>query len=447
MKKIRRWSLFAVAIFALPIGHAKAQSIAFTNVRIVDGNGGSPIEHGVIVVEGRRILAAGSSASVTIPQGARQLDEGGKTAMPGLADMHVHLLGGWDGVSTDILGYKRYMNALLYAGVTTVLDTGDVEPYILELRQETAAGRLLGPHIYCVGPLVDGPDPFWSSISRAVISQDQVPKLVGQLAGERVDLIKLYAGLSNLEIQAISTEAKKYNLRTIIDAHARNGSIDIMQEGVAGWAHLPSNRISDDAIATARENHIFFITTLAVQEAFTRRRFQDLSFLNDPLIADTTPPFALKELREQTSLRQLNKSRLAAFLGAESNVKRMEDAGILMAAGTDAPYPGDFQGEGIHHELELLVESGLTPMQAITISTKNAAKIMHAEAEWGTLESGKLADILIVDGKPDQNIRDSRKVSTVVKEGTLLNREKLKFDPATDPGYRPVGGLNSSGSS
>ena len=364
--------------------------------------------------------------------------------MPGLADMHVHLTGGWDGISADMLGYHRYMNALLYAGVTTVLDTGNVESYVLQLRAETAAGRLLGPRIYCVGPLVDGPDPFWPELSRAVVSQDQVPGLVRQLADEKVDLIKLYAGLSDLDVAAISTEAKKYKLRTILDAHSRNGSTQLMHEGIAGWAHVPTQKLSDEAIATARANHVFFISTLSVFEAFSWRRFQDLSFLDHPFIVDTTPSFALIELRK-LGHKEVDKRSLAALLDAESNVKRLMQAGILIAAGTDAPYPGDFQGEGIHRELELLVESGLTPLEVITIATKNAASIVNAEAEWGTLEPGKLANILIVDGKPDQDIRKTRNIARVLREGTIVDRDKLKLDPAVDPGYQPIGGMAAPG--
>ncbi len=431
--------LFALGAGAMLGSSASAPSIAFTNVRIVDGNGGAPVEHGTIVIEGRTIVAVGPAANISIPPEARRLDENGRTALPGLADMHVHLTGGWDGISADMLGYHRYMNALLYAGVTTVLDTGNIESYVLQLRAETSAGRLLGPRIYCVGPLVDGPDPFWPELSRVVVSQDQVPRLVRQLAAEKVDLIKLYAGLSDLEVQAISSEAKKYKLRTIIDAHSRNGSIELMQDGIAGYAHLPTHKLSDEAIRTASAKHVFFISTLSVIEAFSRRRFQDLSFLDHPLIADTTPAFALTELRK-LGHEEVNKDSLAALLDDESNVKRLMQAGILIAAGTDAPYPGDFQGEGIHRELELLVESGLTPLEAITIATKNAALIVNAAKEWGTLEPGKLADIVIVEGKPDQNIHDTRAIVGVVREGTILDREKLKFNPDVDPGYRPVGG-------
>jgi imidazolonepropionase-like amidohydrolase len=435
--------LFLSALAAAPVSgvSASTQSIAFTNVRIVDGNGGAPIERGTIVIEGRKMTAVGAASNISIPPGARTIDGNGNTAMPGLADMHVHLTGGWDGISADMLGYQRYMNGLLYAGVTTVLDTGNVESYVLQLRAETAAGRLLGPRIYCVGPLVDGPDPFWPELSRAVVSQDQVPGLVRQLADDKVEFIKLYAGLSDLEIQAISTEAKKYNLRTIIDVHSRNGSIEPMLEGIAGWAHLPTRKLSDEAIAIAKAKQIFFITTLSVIEAFTWRRFQDMSFLDQPLIADTTPSFALADLRKLGHAEVNKKHSLTALVDAESNVKRLMQAGILIAAGTDAPYPGDFQGEGIHRELELLVESGLTPLEAITIATKNAALIVNAGSEWGTLEPGKLANLIIVDGKPDQNIRESRNVATVVKEGRILDRDKLKLDPNLDPGYRPVGGV------
>ncbi len=438
--------LFGFALVAIGMlgVSASAQSIAFTNVRIVDGNGGVPVEPGTIVIEGQRIVAVGPASSISIPPNARRIDEGGKTVMPGLADMHVHLTGGWDGVSADMLGYPRYLNALLYAGVTTVLDTGNVESYVLQLRAETAAGRLLGPRIYCVGPLVDGPDPFWPELSRAVVSENQISGLVHQLAAEKVDLIKLYAGLSDLEVRAISTEAKKYGLRTILDAHSRNGSIDLMQEGIAGYAHLPTHKLSDEAMAIAQANHIFFISTLSVAEAFARRRFQDPSFLNNPLIADTTPSFALDELRK-LGHEEVDKRLLTELLDDESNVKRLKDAGILIAAGTDAPYPGDFQGEGIHRELELLVESGLKPLEAITMATKNAAMIVNAETRWGTLEVGKFADILIVAGKPDQNISDTRNIVAVVKEGTVLDRHKLKFDPATDPGYKPVGGMAAPG--
>jgi imidazolonepropionase-like amidohydrolase len=437
---------YALAILLMLASSSFAATLAITDVRIIDGNGGAPIEHGVIVLDGRRIEAVGARSDVTVPAGSKRINGGGKTALPGLADMHVHLLGGTNGVGLDILGYQKYLNALLYAGVTTVMDTGNIVPFILQLRAEVQAGRVLGPRIYCVGPLVDGADPVWPALSVAIASKDQVPRVVATLADEKVDFVKLYVGLSDQLVRAISTEANRRGLRTIIDQWLRNGSADLAQEGIAGFAHFPSHRISDETIATIKAHNVFLISTLAVQESALGRRFRDLSFLDNSLIADTTPKAALDGLRREygnLSAKELaDKSMFTNHVdleGAESNVPRLRDAGVLFAAGTDAVYPGDFQGEGLHHELELLVESGLSPLEAITVATKNAAAIVNASKEWGTLEPGKLANLILVEGKPDQRIADTHNVTTVIKEGVVIDRTALRLDHSHIPDYAETG--------
>ena len=216
----------AVLVASLGVGPGRATAQpqrsdtavqAFTNAVLIDGTGAAAVERATIVIRGDRIVSAGPGAAVTIPGGARITDLRGKVLMPGLADMHVHLMGGWDGVATDMLGYRRYLNALLYAGVTTVLDTGNVEPFIVQLRAEVAAGRLLGPHIYCVGPLIDGADPAWPPLSRAVPSVAQVPDVVKALSRDHVDLIKAYVGLSHPVLERLVEEGHKASLRVIID--------------------------------------------------------------------------------------------------------------------------------------------------------------------------------------------------------------------------------------
>lgn len=107
-------------------------------------------------------------------------------------------------------------------------------------------------------------------------------------------------------------------------------------------------------------------------------------------------------------------------------------------AGTDAPYPGVFQGEGIHHELELLVEAGLEPVQAIACATGNAARFMGGQGEWGTVSAGCQADLVVVDGDPTKHISQTRDVSMVVQAGKVLDRRSLRYDPATEPDFRPV---------
>ncbi len=421
--------------------------VALTQAVIIDGNGGAPIEHGTLVVRGEKIEAIGPAESVPIPANAELRDLDGKVVMPGLADMHVHLVGGWDGVSGDMLGYQRYLNALLYAGVTTVLDAGNVQPFVVQMRNEIAAGRLVGPRIYCAGAIVDGAEPEWPSISYSVTSLEQIPKIVRRLKQDHVDIIKAYVGLSDRMVMTLVQEGRKNSLRVFIDQGYRNGSLDLAFTGIAAFAHVPDVPIfslySPDAIKFMKQRGVMFTSSLAVIESFSRRRLTDLTFLEYPLIKDTAPPSFLADLRaearrEPGPLPPGHDSPVERFKQRSINVKALFDAGFLMSAGTDAPYPGVFLGEGIHHELELLVEAGLRPLDAITVATRNGAQWIGAGNEWGTLESGKLANLLVINGRPDQKIQESRNIELVMQQGKILDREKLKLNPATDPGFRPV---------
>ena len=186
----------------------------------------------------------------------------------------------------------------------------------------------------------------------------------------------------------------------------------------------------------SKEKGIHCITTLTLFDYYSLRRLADLRFLDHPLIKDTTPPSFLDDLKSKFAKATQNpRYSIKETLG---NAKKMFDAGILIAAGTDAPNPGVFLGESIHRELELLVESGLTPLEAITVATKNAALLMKAEEEWGTLAPGKLANVIVIAGRPDRNISQTRNVEMVIKAGRIIDREKLKFDGEKDPGFRVI---------
>ena len=439
-----------VAFLAMAPGRAASQPQrgdgvvqAFTNAVLIDGTGAATVEHATIVIRGDRIVSAGPGASVSIPGGARVTDLRGKVLMPGLADMHVHLMGGWDGVATDMLGYRRYLNALLYAGVTTVLDTGNVEPFIVQLRAEVAAGRLLGPRIYCVGPLIDGADPAWPPLSRAVPSVAQVPDVVKALSRDHVDLIKAYAGLSHPVLERLVEEGHKVSLRVIIDQWQRNGSPDLVADGIYGFAHLPTRKLSSTDVELMRDRKVVFISTLAVFESGSRRRLANLAFLQDPLVRDTSPPAFLDGLRAEagrklTSEEAEKAQRWVGWLQhAMGNARALVQSGVLLTAGTDAPYPGDMQGEGLHRELELLVEAGFTPLEAISIATQNAARFIGA-SDWGTIQAGTLATLIVVDGRPDRDISQTRKVVGVYVKGRKIDRDGLQLARQNDPGFEPI---------
>ena len=446
--------VLGIAVFLVGLGmtpdraasqpqRADATAQAFTNAVLIDGTGAAAVEHATVVVRGDRIVAAGPAASVSIPGGARVTDLRGKVLMPGLADMHVHLMGGWDGVASDMLGYRRYMSALLYAGVTTVLDTGNVEPFIVQLRAEVAAGRLPGPRIYCVGPLIDGADPAWPPLSRAVASVGQVPDVVRALSRDHVDLIKAYVGLSHPVLERLVEEGRKASLRVIIDQWQRNGSPDLVADGIYGFAHLPTRKLSSTDVELMRDRKVAFISTLAVFESESRRRLANLAFLQDPLVRDTSPPKFLEGLRAEAARKLTSEQAERAQRGvgmlqnAMANARALVQSGVLLTAGTDAPYPGDMQGEGLHRELELLVEAGFTPLEAISIATQNAARFIGAN-DWGTVQPGKLATLIVVDGRPDRDISQTRRVVGVYVAGKKIDRESLQLARQNDPGFEPI---------
>jgi Amidohydrolase family len=438
--------LLTVIFILAPGAHAAEQPIAIVHGRIIDGRGGPPVEDGTILLRGRTIDYAGPASGVVIPKDARIFDARGKSVMPGLADMHVHLQGGWDGISVDLLGYHRYFNAMLYAGITTILDTGNYQPWVLQLRQEQAGGRLLAPRIYCVGAMIDAAEPAWPDLAYAVASPSMIPAVMERDKRAGVDLIKAYRNLSDAFLISLTREAGKAGLRVIIDQWERNGSPDLVRTGISGFAHAPTRKMSADDLQLIHDRDVFVITTLVVEEYSGHRRLADLRFLNEPLIQDTSPPWFLSELRAEvarppsdTQKAEIERSA-SGFDEMKRNVKKLHDLGVLLASGTDAPYPGVFQGEALHHELELLVESGLTPLEAIQVATFNAARIMKADAEWGSLQAGRLANVLIVNGNPAEHISDTRKVETVILQGKVLDRPSLTWERSHDEGYRAVPG-------
>jgi Amidohydrolase family len=436
-----------VCLFGRESRSAEDKPIAIVHARLIDGMGGPPLENATVIVRGATVEYAGPGGGATVPNDAQVIDATGKTVMPGLSDMHVHLQGAWDGVSIDLLGYQRYMNAMLYAGITTLMDTGNYQPWILQLRQEQAAGRLVGPRIYCVGAMVDSADPAWPDLAYAVASRYQIPEIVKRDKAAKVDMIKGYSNLSEHMLHWLSEAAGKEGIRVVIDQWERNGSPDLVATGISGFAHLPTRKMSTDDIQFAKDRNIFFITTLVVTESFARTRFKQIGFLNEPYIVDTTPPWFLTELAAYATKPQTDDEKketqqsLVGHSEAMKNVKKLHDAGLLIVTGTDAPYPGVFQGEGLHHELELMVEAGLTPLEAIRASTYDAARLMKAEQEWGSLQAGRRAMLLIVAGNPAEHISDTRKIETVIQDGKVLDRASLKYDPKKDPGFRVLPGL------
>jgi imidazolonepropionase-like amidohydrolase len=439
--------LFVVAFISVSVS-LSAETIVLRNVTVIDGTGRPPLEAATVVVEGDRIKSVGPARDVAVPPGARVLERSGHTVLPGLADLHVHLQGGWDGERCDYLGFARYLDALLYSGVTTVLDTGNSMPFVTQVKQEVAAGRLRGPRIYCTGPMIDSPEPLWPPLAETMGSLSQAPTIVKRLKANEVDLVKAYTGLSEPYVRALARAAQAEGLRVIVDAWERNGSPSLVRSGIYGFAHAPhADELIPEAAAEMAERKVAVITTVTVRESFSHRRLQDMALLLEPLVKDVIPPHFLDEIREAAKRGDFAFDkpnvdlRTRDFERTRKNVLTLWRAGVLVAAGTDAPYPGVFQGESMHRELELLVEAGLTPLEAIRAATGNAARFLDGDAaDWGTVEPGRRADLVVVSGRPHERIGDTRRIVDVVQGGRLLDRAALKVSPR-DPAYRSSGSV------
>jgi len=429
---------------------ALAQGVsAFTNVTLIDGRGGPAMPDMTVIVRGRTIESVGSAASAVIPKGASVVNGRGKVLMPGLADMHVHLTGGWDGERTDLLGFPGYLDALLYAGVTTVHDLGNMLPYVQQLKQEITAGRLRGPRLFMVGGLVDGPRPVWPPLSFSLTAPEQAPGIVHSMKAGGADNIKAYVGLTEPLVAALVKAAAAESLRVIADLGFANGSDLGIRAGIAAYAHAGTRPMADSTIAAMKARGVSNISTLAVLESFSERRLANLGFLRDSLLSASMPPWFVTELtaharRAVTPADTLRRRRFATSLtNAMTNIAKLHEAGVPIIAGTDSPYPGVYFGEGLHRELELLVEAGLAPLEAISTATRNAAAFMR-DTTWGTVVPGRRADLLLINGRPHERIGDTRRIVAVMQAGRLLPRAQLTFAAQRSVNFRTTGSALST---
>jgi imidazolonepropionase-like amidohydrolase len=255
---------------------------------------------------------------------------------------------------------------------------------------------------------------------------------VKQMKAGGADNIKGYVGLTEPLLTGLARAAAAESLRVIADLGFANGSDMGVRAGIVAYAHAGTRPMADSTIAAMKAGGLSNISTLAVLESFSERRLANLGFLQNALLADVMPPWFVTELtaharRAVTPMDTLRRRRFATSLeNAMTNIRRLHQAGVPIIAGTDSPYPGVYFGEGLHRELELLVEAGLTPLEAISSATRNAAAFMR-DTTWGTVVPGRRADLLLIDGRPDQRIGDTRRIVAVMQAGKLLQRAQLTF--------------------
>ena len=440
-----------------PGAGAPEPPLAITHVTLIDAAGGAPLRDATVLVTGRRISAVGPSGAIAVPAGARVIDGRGRFLIPGLWDMHAHPF------AHD---FRRFAAPLLLAnGVTGVRDMGYFVDSAALWRREVAAGRVLGPRLV-VGGRVDGPigrAPWASRVATAA----QARRAADSLVRLGADFLKVYshvpreayfalaeasrglgvpfaghvphavsaaeasdAGQRSMEHEddlMRACSSRDAGLRAqLADRAALAGrrEVDVMREQARAL------RASDDParcralLARLARNGTWVVPTLAVYQPYARAL--DSAATHPARLAYV--PRALREawrLRPSVAAFEPGDTAVVAAFFSLPRTGEMRRAGVRLLVGTDAPLPYVVPGFSVHDELELLVRAGLTPMQALQAATREPAAYLDALDSLGTIARGRVADLLLLDGDPLRDIRNTRRIRGVVVDGRHLDRAAL----------------------
>ena len=421
------------------LGARAQQVVVLRDVRLIDGTGTSPQEHVSIVIRDGRIARIGG-AGMAAPTGAEIRELTGKTVMPGLISAHSHLGLLVDDAENSATAYTRenvtaQLKQFERYGVTTIMSLGVNRDLVYELREEQRAGRLGGAAIFTAGRGIGVPGgaprlPAAPDQIYRPASVEEARKDVDELAGHHADIVKIWVDkmhgtvpeMSSEMYKAVIEEAHAKELRVAAHEYALEDAKRLVADGVDVLAHSVRDQVVDDAFVEAMKAHgVWYISTFTVDESFfvyaERPAFMQSEFFKNAagpqLMAKFDAPGYAEKVNGDPQTAQHRKD----FEIGQQNLKRLFDAGVRVGFGTDSgALPGRIPGFAEHHELELMVRAGLTPMQAITAATGENAKLLHL-ADRGTIAVGKRADLLIVDADPLADIRNTQKIFAVYHEG------------------------------
>ena len=448
MKAINRshtWvilGIFLGMLLAGPRAGAQAQTrqIVFKGARLIDGTGRPAIENSVLVIEGDHVVAAGKAGTVSIPKDADVQDVSGKTIMPALINLHGHLgltSNGADSVPGHYTqeNVVKQLNKYLSYGVATVASFGQDEDPIYSVRDAQHAGTLGGARVFTAGhgflEYTGKTNP--TDLRYRPQNPEEARADVRELAAHHPDYVKMWVddGLGHgtkmqpAIYQAIIDEAHKQHIRVFSHEFYLNDAKSLLAAGVDGFAHsIRDQPVDDDVIKAMKARGVFLIPTLVRDEVLFAYA-DNLKWLNDPFFLAGVEPGALAIIRNPENVEKIRKDpdidkyRAGLQMG-KKNLKTLSDAGVKIAFGTDSGIPTRFPGYLEHRELQLMVEAGLTPMQAIVAATSTNAEILGGAKQFGTLQAGKRADFLVLDANPLDDIHNTEKLSAVWQAGKTV---------------------------
>ncbi len=470
-KKIERNLLIlcSVAMLASIQAHGQNRPLVIEGGTLIDGRGGTPLKNSVIVIEGSRIKAVGTQGQVSYPQNALVIQAQGQSILPGLIDSHIHFLD-----FTPPL--------FLHFGVTTVFDTANRTDWILAQREALKKGRIKGPRLFVTGWVIDGPrhrtdmtaTPERGGYRTHVNTVEEARMATRDMIRQGVDAIKVHEGLTLEMLKTIIEEAHSAGLEVVGHTHnpreavlaglnfiehgeplpyATIGDPEKLRAAQEGRLSTPEAdmdpRLFDPLIDLFISNGVYLNPTLSRSWINVMPKRSEWSELAAKILEDRSMRFipkarlqfwlqTAKAADTDISSPQMQR-RLEGFRRVEEFTRRYAQAGGRVLTGPDtgsSSGPTNIPGLSMHIEMEALVDAGLTPMQAILGSTKWAAEFFHLERDLGTVEPGKLADLILIEGDPLADIRATREIRAVILDGQLID---TRFDQNfRNPMPRPV---------
>jgi len=409
--------------------------LALTHVTIIDTSGGPPQPDMTVLLRDGRIASIEKSASAAVPADAEVVDARGHFLLPGLWDMHVHL--SWTSASA--------LPVFVANGVTGVRDLGGRLGQLDDWRTRIAAGLLVGPRIYRAGPMLNGRS--FNPLQMVPGGPDETCGVVRALKQVEVDFLKTHRRLPRDSYFALIDEAKKQDLAVVGHIPMEVTPEEASDAGQASLEHTET-LFEGTFSANLKEGELpeairRFRTDGSAEKLFARF-VQNKTVVTPTLVAyrsifatiDPSYPPDPHSRYVARSYKEAARQRAQAgtpeeihmfthtFAEMREVVRLMNRAGVTLVTGSDTAGPR-IPGFTLHDELALLVESGLTPQQALQAATLNPARLLKKEADFGTVEAGKLADLVLLDANPLDDIRNTQKISAVILGGRLFRRADL----------------------
>ncbi|MHC4750482.1 MAG: ankyrin repeat domain-containing protein [Planctomycetota bacterium] len=436
--------LLPVGLFAQLAGNNQQKALVFTHVTVIDATGAPAKPDMTVVVRGGRIAALGKTASLDVPENAHVVDATGKFLIPGLWDMHIHP---WLG--------KNYL-ALFTANGVTGVRVMEGEPVYHKWRQEISAGKLIGPRMVISSPIVDGPESILPDPT-VVSNEGEGRQVVRKVKKQGADFVKVF-NIPRDAYFALADEAKRQGIPFAGHVPFFVSLAEASDAGQQSIEHCPSillacssegeeelgRRLKETLVERPFSlPHVRARVKLIADITYSEKKAAELfaRFVknNTWVCPANDPRLKYMPLSAKDSWNPKNNVRVVWATGegradfrklCEKHlaiVGAMGRAGVGLLAGTDTtPTAYCFPGFGLHDELALFVQAGLSPMQALQTATYNAAKCLGKLDSMGTVERGKVADLVLLDANPLQDIRNTQRIAAVVVRGKIFQRAALQ---------------------